>query len=253
MVIDLTVVCPRVTALAGIELRALDGAPLDLGAFAGRALLVVNVASKCGLTPQYEGLQRLHERFAGRGFSVLGVPCNQFAGQEPGSAAEVAEFCSTAYAVTFPMTEKLEVNGRRRHPLYRALVGTADADGEAGDVRWNFEKFLVSPAGETVARFRPQTEPESDEVVGAIERVLPAAADASWASLAATDVRPGDRVRLDDGVEMTVARVEDPFLRMDGLLCLIEDSEARWLARPLARDATVEVLASAVEPASRND
>ena len=232
------------SALHAVGVKALDGAPLDLGRFAGRALLVVNVASKCGLTPQYEGLQRLHDRYRDRGFSVLGVPCNQFAGQEPGAPEEVGEFCASTYAVTFPLTEKLEVNGRRRHPLYRALAPAPDADGEAGDVRWNFEKFLVSPAGEVVARFRPQTEPESDEVVAAIERLLPAGADATWDAVEASAVRAGDRVRLEDGTEMSVARVEEPFLGMGGLLCIIEDSEARWLARPMARDARVEVLAN---------
>ena len=232
------------SALQGIDVRALDGAPLDLGRFAGRALLVVNVASKCGLTPQYEGLQRLQDRYGDRGFSVLGVPCNQFAGQEPGSAEEVGAFCSSTYDVTFPMTEKLEVNGRRRHPLYRALAATPDGDGEAGDVRWNFEKFLVSPAGEVVARFRPQTEPESEEVVAAIERLLPAGADATWEAVEAAALRPGHRIRLEDGTEMTVARVEEPFMGMDGLLCVIEDSDACWLARPMARDARVEVLAN---------
>ena len=225
-------------------MKGLDGAPLDLDRFAGRALLVVNVASKCGLTPQYEGLQRLHDRYRDRGFSVLGVPCNQFAGQEPGTAAEVGDFCASTYAVTFPLTEKLEVNGRRRHPLYRALAPAPDGDGEAGDVRWNFEKFLVSPAGEVVARFRPTAEPESGEVVVAIERLLPAPADASWEAVEAAAVRAGDRVRLEDGTEMTVARVEDPFLGMEDLLCVIEDSEARWLAQPMARDARVEVLAN---------
>ena len=144
------------SALHEIAVKALDGAPLDLGRFAGRALLVVNVASKCGLTPQYEGLQRLHDRYRDRGFSVLGVPCNQFAGQEPGTPEEVAAFCSSSYAVTFPLTEKLDVNGRRRHPLYRELAATPDADGEAGDVRWNFEKFLVSPDGEARRALSPQ-------------------------------------------------------------------------------------------------
>jgi glutathione peroxidase len=233
-----------VSALHGIAVKGLDGAPLDLGRFAGRALLVVNVASKCGLTPQYEGLQRLQDRYGDRGFSVLGVPCNQFAGQEPGTPEEVGAFCSGTYSVTFPLTEKLEVNGRRRHPLYRELAPAPDADGEAGDVRWNFEKFLVSPAGEVVARFRPQTEPESGEVVAAIERLLPAPADATWEAREAAAVRPGDRIRLEDGTEMTVARVEQPFLGMDGLVCVIEDSEARWLARPMALDARVELLAN---------
>ncbi|MFF8524414.1 glutathione peroxidase [Streptomyces werraensis] len=155
-----------------VEIGALTGGPADLYRYAGRAVLVVNVASKCGLTPQYEGLERLHERYAERGFTVLGVPCNQFLGQEPGSAEEIAEFCSATYGVTFPMTEKVEVNGDGRHPLYERLVGFADAEGHSGDVRWNFEKFLVGRDGAVVARFSPQTEPESAEVVAAVEKAL---------------------------------------------------------------------------------
>ncbi len=151
----------------------LDGAPLDLGAYRGTAMLVVNVASKCGLTPQYTGLEQLQERFADRGFTVLGVPCNQFGEQEPGNAEEIQTFCSTTYGVSFPMTEKVEVNGPGRHPLFADLAAVPDADGEAGDVQWNFEKFLVSPAGEVCRRFRPGIEPESPEVVEAIEAALP--------------------------------------------------------------------------------
>jgi len=156
-----------------VELTGLDGAPLDVEALRKEAVLVVNVASRCGLTPQYAGLERLQRRYASAGFSVLGVPCNQFAGQEPGSAEEIATFCSTTYGTTFPMTEKLDVNGPARHPLYDELTAVADADGQAGDVAWNFEKFLVSPAGEIVGRFRPQVDPEADEITAAIERVLP--------------------------------------------------------------------------------
>ena len=156
------------------DLSALDGTPLDLGDLRRKAVLVVNVASRCGLTPQYTGLEHLQERFAGKGFSVLGVPCNQFGGQEPGTAEEIQTFCSTTYGVTFPMTEKLEVNGEDRHPLYRELTAFADDDGEAGDIQWNFEKFLVGPDGSVVRRFRPRTEPESAEVLEAIEAVLPA-------------------------------------------------------------------------------
>ncbi|HZU71825.1 MAG TPA: glutathione peroxidase [Acidimicrobiales bacterium] len=155
------------------DIRSLDGGDLDLHQFKGRATLVVNVASKCGLTPQYEGLEKLHERYADRGFAVLGVPCNQFGAQEPGSPEEISTFCSTTYGVTFPMTEKVEVNGPDRHPLYQALTAHADAEGKAGDIAWNFEKFLVSPEGEVVARFRPLTTPEADELVAAIEAVLP--------------------------------------------------------------------------------
>ena len=155
------------------EITTLDGAPLDLSAYQGRSVLVVNVASKCGLTPQYTGLEALQQKYADRGFTVLGVPCNQFAGQEPGSAEEIQTFCSTTYGVTFPLTEKVDVNGAARHPLYQELTAVADASGEAGDITWNFEKFLVSPAGEVVGRFRPQVAPESAEVVEAIERTLP--------------------------------------------------------------------------------
>jgi glutathione peroxidase len=135
---------------------------------------VVNVASQCGLTPQYHGLEEIHERFAQRGFTVLGVPCNQFGAQEPGTAHEIATFCSTNYGVSFPMTEKVEVNGEGRHPLYRHLVDVPDAgDGHTGDIRWNFEKFLVEPGGRVVARFNPLIEPTADDVVAAIERALP--------------------------------------------------------------------------------
>jgi len=154
------------------NLSALDGAPLDGSALQGRTVLVVNVASRCGLTPQYEGLERLQKRFADRGFTVLGVPCNQFAEQEPGSAEEIQTFCSTTYGVSFPMTEKLAVNGPERHPLYGTLTATPDEEGDAGDVQWNFEKFLVSADGRLVARFRPTVEPESQELTAAIEAEL---------------------------------------------------------------------------------
>ena len=154
------------------QLNALDGTPLDLRDYEDKAVLVVNVASKCGLTPQYEGLEKIHERYADRGFSVLGVPCNQFLGQEPGSAEEIATFCSTTYGVTFPMAEKVEVNGEGRHPLYQELTAVPDADGKDGDVSWNFEKFLVAPGGK-VTRFRPQVEPEDPAIISAIEDALP--------------------------------------------------------------------------------
>ena len=157
-----------------LQLPALDGRPLDLAQFSGRVTLVVNVASRCGLTPQYEGLQRLHERFEPRGFSVLGVPCNQFGEQEPGAPEEIAAFCSGTYAVSFPLTAKLDVNGPHRHPLYQELASIPDAEGRGGDVQWNFEKFLLSPGGRVVGRFRPVTEPESPELLTAIEDALTA-------------------------------------------------------------------------------
>jgi glutathione peroxidase len=148
------------------DLTALDGAGLpDTD---GKTVLVVNVASKCGLTPQYEGLERLQKRFGGDSFTVLGVPCNQFMGQEPGTPEEIAEFCSATYGVSFPLTEKIDVNGDDRHRLYSELTAVADAAGDAGDVQWNFEKFLVGADG-SVTRFRPTVDPEAAEIVSAIE------------------------------------------------------------------------------------
>ncbi|MFJ5266320.1 glutathione peroxidase [Streptomyces sp. NPDC088387] len=155
-----------------VAIDSLQGGPADLSQYAGRPVLIVNVASKCGLTPQYAGLEQLQERYAERGFTVLGVPCNQFMGQEPGTADEIAEFCSATYGVTFPMTEKVDVNGEGRHPLYDRLTGFADAEGHSGDIRWNFEKFLVGRDGTVVARFSPKTEPDSPEVVAAVEAQL---------------------------------------------------------------------------------
>jgi glutathione peroxidase len=155
------------------SINRLDGSELDLSELEGKAALIVNVASRCGLTPQYEGLERIHEAYADRGFTVLGVPCNQFMGQEPGTPEEIATFCSTTYGVTFPLTEKVDVNGDDRHPIYAELTDVPDADGNAGDVTWNFEKFLVAPDG-AVTRFRPQVEPEDPALVSAIESALQA-------------------------------------------------------------------------------
>ena len=154
------------------SIHALDGSEADLSDYSGKVALLVNVASKCGLTPQYEGLERLQETYGDRGFTVLGFPCNQVLGQEPGTAEEVAEFCSTTYGMSFPLFEKNEVNGDGRHPLYAELTEVADAEGAAGDIQWNFEKFLVSPDG-TIRRFRPGVEPEAPELVAAIEADLP--------------------------------------------------------------------------------
>ena len=156
-----------------VSIQGLDGTAADLTQYKDKAVLVVNVASKCGLTPQYTGLERLQERYKGKGFTVLGVPCNQFGGQEPGAPEEIKEFCSTTYGVTFPMTEKIDVNGDERHPLYQQLVDVADPEGHSGDIRWNFEKFVIAPGGEIVARFGPITDPEAPEVVETIERALP--------------------------------------------------------------------------------
>jgi glutathione peroxidase len=162
-------------SLRDIPVNTLAGQPSSLGELDGKTLLIVNVASKCGLTPQYEGLEELHKRFADQGFAVVGFPCNQFGEQEPGSAEEIAEFCSTNYGVSFPMFEKIDVNGAQRHPIYTELTATADASGEAGDVQWNFEKFLVGPDGAVLARFRPMTVPDAPELVEAIETNLPGA------------------------------------------------------------------------------
>jgi glutathione peroxidase len=154
-------------------LARLDGTPGTLRDLTGgRPALLVNVASKCGLTPQYNGLEELQEKYGHRGFTVVGLPCNQFGGQEPGSSEEIAEFCSATYGVSFPMSEKVEVNGEGRHEVYRELVGTPDDKGQAGDVQWNFEKFLVDGDGAVVARFNPTVEPQDPQLVGRIESLL---------------------------------------------------------------------------------
>lgn len=154
------------------EIATLTGHYGDLGRYAGKVTLVVNVASKCGLTPQYDGLQNLQNRFGDDGFSVLAFPCNQFAGQEPGSPDEIAEFCSTNYGVTFPVFEKIDVNGPNRHPIYADLVEVGDASGHTGDIRWNFEKFLIDRDGSVLARFEPTVDPEDDAVTTAITEAL---------------------------------------------------------------------------------
>jgi glutathione peroxidase len=158
--------------LTDIPLTTIDGRQISLAEFDGTAVLLVNVASRCGLTPQYAKLEELQKTYADRGFTVLGVPCNQFHGQEPGTAEEIQEFCSATYGVTFPLLEKSDVNGEGRHPLYAHLTEVADAEGTAGDVQWNFEKFLLGTDG-SVTRFRPRTEPDAAEVIAAIEAALP--------------------------------------------------------------------------------
>ncbi|MEU4426998.1 glutathione peroxidase [Actinoplanes sp. NPDC024001] len=150
-----------------VDIDALTGGPTELDRYRGSVVLVVNVASRCGLTPQYAGLQSLYETYRDRGLVLVGVPCDQFGGQEPGTAEEIAEFCSVNYGVTFPVTEKVEVNGPGRHPLYRELVG----DGE--DIQWNFEKFVVAPDGAVVARFAPGTAPDDSQLVNTVEKFLP--------------------------------------------------------------------------------
>lgn len=158
--------------LENITVRTIDGEETTLGEYRGKAVMVVNVASKCGNTPQYAGLEKLYEQYSERGFTVLGFPCNQFMFQEPGSAEDIKEFCSTTYGVTFPMFDKVHVNGKHQHPLYERLTAVKDADGKAGKVEWNFEKFLISPDG-AVQRFRPGVQPDAPELVEAIERALP--------------------------------------------------------------------------------
>jgi glutathione peroxidase len=159
-------------AISDIPLRTLAGQPTTLGGLSARTFLIVNVASKCGLTPQYAGLERLHRRYAERGFAVLGFPCDQFGGQEPGTPEEIAEFCTTTYDVTFPMFEKVRVRGRDQHPLFAELIQAADADATSGHIRWNFEKFLVSAMAGVLARFRSGTDPEAPELIAAVEAGL---------------------------------------------------------------------------------
>jgi glutathione peroxidase len=161
-------------SLHDLDVTTLSGERTTLGALTkGKATLLVNVASKCGLTPQYTGLEALQAELGPRGFTVVGVPCNQFKGQEPGSAEEIAEFCSATYGVTFPLLEKVDVNGEDRAPLFDALTAAPDAEGAAGDVQWNFEKWLLSPEGEVVGRFRPLVDPTDPALRDAVEAVLP--------------------------------------------------------------------------------
>ena len=159
--------------ISEIPITTIDGRETTLGEYDEKVLLIVNVASRCGLAPQYEKLEALQKTYGDRGFTVLGFPSNQFL-QELGTEEKIAEYCSTTWGVTFPMFEKIRVNGKHQHPLYAELTKTPDAAGKAGRVSWNFEKFVVTPAGE-VHRFRPQTEPDAPEIVGLIESSLPAA------------------------------------------------------------------------------
>ncbi len=161
--------------LRDIPFTTIDGETTSLADYADETVLVVNVASKCGLTPQYEQLEQLQREYGERGFTVLGFPCNQFLGQEPGSEEQIKEFCSTTYGVTFPLMEKTRVNGVRKHPLYASLTKVPDAGGHTGKIRWNFEKFVIAPDG-TVTRFSPKTKPDAPEVVAAIEAGIASAA-----------------------------------------------------------------------------
>ena len=162
------------SSIYDIETRLLEGDPIVLSEYKGKALLIVNVASRCGFTPQYEGLQSLYQTYKDRGLEILGFPCNQFLAQEPGTEEEIRQFCSSVYSVTFPIFRKIDVNGEDRDPLYEILTEKADKDGNAGDVQWNFEKFLVSPEGDIVGRYRTMITPEDPALVGAIEENLPA-------------------------------------------------------------------------------
>jgi glutathione peroxidase len=161
------------TDVLDVPLARLDGTPGTARGIAGdRVVLLVNVASRCGLTPQYAGLERLQETYGDAGLTVVGVPCNQFGGQEPGTSDEIATFCSATYGVTFPLSEKIEVNGAERHPLYTRLVGVPDEQGRSGDIRWNFEKFVVDRAGHVVARFSPGVEPDDARLIAVLETSL---------------------------------------------------------------------------------
>ncbi len=154
-------------------IKTLKGQPTTLASYKGKALMLVNVASRCGNTPQYATLEALQKKYEAKGFTVIGFPCNQFHGQEPGTAEEIATFCATNYGITFPLTEKIDVNGDTRHPIYKALTPIADASGHNGDIRWNFEKFVVSADGKKVTRFSPKTKPEDPAVIAAVEAALP--------------------------------------------------------------------------------
>jgi glutathione peroxidase len=157
--------------LSDLPINTLKGESTSLAAYDGQTILAVNVASKCGLTPQYTGLEELQKTYGPNGFTVIGFPCNQFLGQEPGTPEEIETFCSTTYGVTFPLMEKIDVNGDDRHPIYEVLTEVADAEGHSGDVRWNFEKFLITPDG-TITRFGPTTAPDDPALVAAIEASL---------------------------------------------------------------------------------
>jgi glutathione peroxidase len=159
-------------SVTDLDIAGLDGSAGLMSSVKGKAALFVNVASKCGLTPQYTALQALHDRLGDRGFSVVGFPCNQFGGQEPGTASEISEFCDSTYSVKFPLSEKIDVNGAQRHPIYDQLTTAADAEGHTGDIRWNFEKFVVGRDGAVVARFGPTVTPEDPALLAAIESAL---------------------------------------------------------------------------------
>jgi glutathione peroxidase len=154
-------------------IKTLQGQPTTLAAYKGKALMLVNVASQCGNTPQYATLEALQKKYEPRGFTVIGFPCNQFGGQEPGTSEEIATFCATNYGVTFPIMEKIDVNGDARHEIYKALTPIAEASGRTGDIKWNFEKFVISADGKKITRFSPRTTPDNPAVIAAVEAALP--------------------------------------------------------------------------------
>jgi glutathione peroxidase len=164
---------PQQDAIWSAPIKTLKGEPTTLAAYKGKALMLVNVASQCGNTPQYATLEALQKKYAAKGFTVVGFPCNQFGGQEPGTAEEISTFCATNYGITFPIMEKIEVNGDGAHPIYKALEPIADASGHTGDIRWNFEKFVVSADGTKITRFAPKTKPDDPAVIAAVENALP--------------------------------------------------------------------------------
>ena len=159
-------------SLYQIPVKDIDGKDTSLDAYKGKVLLIVNVASKCGLTPQYKALESIYEKYKGSGFTVLAFPCNQFMGQEPGTNEQIKQFCSENYSVTFPLFDKIDVNGPKRHPLYVALAGAESPF--PGDIKWNFGKFLIGRDGKILKRFEPRTAPDSQEVIAAIEAALAA-------------------------------------------------------------------------------
>ncbi len=168
-----TAMTKETEAMWNVPIKTLQGKDTKLADYKGKALMLVNVASKCGLTPQYTTLEALQKKYEPQGFTVIGFPCNQFGGQEPGTAQEIETFCATKYGVTFPMMEKIDVNGAGRHEIYKALTPIKDVDGADGDIRWNFEKFVVSADGSKITRFEPQTKPDDPKVIAAIEASLP--------------------------------------------------------------------------------
>jgi glutathione peroxidase len=165
-------ICVHAGSLFEIPVKDIDGKDASLNAYKGKVMLIVNVASKCGYTPQYEGLEAVHEKYKAKGFTVLGFPCNQFGGQEPGTNDQIKQFCSSTYHVTFPLFDKIDVNGEHRHPLYGALAGKDSP--YPGDIKWNFGKFLIGRDGEILKRFDSKVKPDSPEMTEAIEAALAA-------------------------------------------------------------------------------